>query len=55
MILMENALNLRPDFLDQHSYNVGYAFMAAQSFGVEISEAAEILFKIFANIRQRYM
>ena len=32
-------------FGSQHSYNVGYAFMAAQSFGVEISEAAEILLK----------
>lgn len=32
-------------FGSQHSYNVGYAFMAAQSFGVEISEATEILLK----------
>ncbi|MEA4873235.1 MAG: UDP-N-acetylmuramoyl-tripeptide--D-alanyl-D-alanine ligase, partial [Synergistaceae bacterium] len=29
----------------QHSYNVGYAFLAAESFGVDIPEAAEILSK----------
>ena len=29
----------------QHSYNVGYAFMAAKAFGIEIQEAAETLLK----------
>jgi len=32
-------------FGSQHSYNVGFAFMAARSFGVKISEATEILLK----------